>query len=48
MAIVAVERVVKTYGEGRGAYTTNDIETLLGRPPRAFADFARDYADAFR
>lgn len=27
---------------------TRDVQKLLGRPPRKFADFARDYADAFR
>jgi len=35
------------YGEGRGAATTDDVERVLGRPPRRYADFARDYADAF-
>ena len=35
------------YGAGGGATTTDTIERLLGRPPRAFDDFARDYAGAF-
>jgi uncharacterized protein YbjT (DUF2867 family) len=35
------------YGEGGGATTTDTIEQLLGRPPRRYDDFARDYADAF-
>jgi uncharacterized protein YbjT (DUF2867 family) len=35
------------YGEGKGAYTTDDVAKLLGRPPRRYEDFARDYADAF-
>jgi uncharacterized protein YbjT (DUF2867 family) len=34
------------YGDDGGAYTTGAIETLLGRPPRAYGDFARDYAEA--
>lgn len=34
------------YGSGGGARTTDTIERLLGRPPRSFDDFARDYADA--
>jgi uncharacterized protein YbjT (DUF2867 family) len=36
------------YGEGKGAYTTDDVALLVGRPPRRYEDFARDYADAFR
>jgi uncharacterized protein YbjT (DUF2867 family) len=36
------------YGEGGGAKVTDTIERLLGRPPRSYDDFARDYADAFR
>jgi uncharacterized protein YbjT (DUF2867 family) len=41
------------YGRGfyrgsGGAYTTDTIEQLLGRPPRRYDDFARDYADALR
>ena len=35
------------YGEGGGSTTTDTIEQLLGRPPRRYEDFARDYADAF-
>jgi uncharacterized protein YbjT (DUF2867 family) len=35
------------YGAGGGATTTGTIEQLLGRPPRPFDDFARDYAGAF-
>ena len=33
-----------------GAFTpvTDDVENLLGRSPRSFAEFARDYATAFR
>ena len=36
------------YRDGGGAHTTDTVETLLGRPPRHYDDFARDYADAFR
>jgi uncharacterized protein YbjT (DUF2867 family) len=36
------------YGAGGCARVTSTIEELLGRPPRSFDDFARDYADAFR
>jgi uncharacterized protein YbjT (DUF2867 family) len=36
------------YREGRGAYTTADVDAVLGRPPRRYEDFARDYADALR
>jgi uncharacterized protein YbjT (DUF2867 family) len=35
------------YGAGGGARTTGEVERLLGRPPRPFDDFARDYAAAF-
>jgi uncharacterized protein YbjT (DUF2867 family) len=35
------------YGAGGGATTTDTIERLLGRPPRSYDDFARDYAGAF-
>ncbi len=35
------------YREGGGAYTTDDVETLLGRPPRRYDDFARDYRGEF-
>lgn len=34
-------------GAGFGDYTTTDVEDVLGRPPRAFADFARDHVAAF-
>jgi uncharacterized protein YbjT (DUF2867 family) len=35
------------YGTGGGATTTDTIERLLGRAPRTYDDFARDYAGAF-
>jgi uncharacterized protein YbjT (DUF2867 family) len=36
-----------TYAAGWGDFTTNDVEELLGRSPRPFADFARDHVAAF-
>jgi len=30
--------------DGRNSYPTNDVQRALGRPPRDFADFARDAA----
>ena len=33
---------------GRSGRTTDDVETLLGRPPRTVRDFVADYADEFR
>jgi uncharacterized protein YbjT (DUF2867 family) len=36
------------YRDGGGSYTTGTVETLLGRPPRPYDDFARDHAGAFR
>jgi uncharacterized protein YbjT (DUF2867 family) len=35
------------YRAGEGGYTTDAVQSLLGRPPRRFDDFVRDYADAF-
>lgn len=37
----------RAYSIGWGDYTTGDIEEVLGRQPRCFADFARDHAAAF-
>jgi len=37
----------QAYSTGWSDYTTNDVEKLLGRHPRHFADFARDHAAAF-
>lgn len=34
--------------EGRRSDVTDDIETITGRPPTAFAEFAREHADAWR
>jgi hypothetical protein len=33
---------------GSSAAISPDVEKILGRAPRPFEDFARDYADAFR
>jgi len=33
--------------EGDCDYVTNDVPTILGRPPRSFEQFAADYAAAF-
>ncbi len=35
------------YLQGHGAMVTNEVETLLNRPPISFARFARDYAPIF-
>jgi hypothetical protein len=32
--------------DGRNAYVTDGVQRALGRPPRDFADFARDAAAA--
>jgi hypothetical protein len=37
----------QAHATGWGDFTTNDVEELLGRPPRPFADFARDHVAAF-
>ncbi|MGH3922154.1 MAG: NAD(P)H-binding protein, partial [Pseudonocardiaceae bacterium] len=37
----------QAYASGWGHFTTSDFHDVVGRPPRSFADFARDYADAF-
>jgi hypothetical protein len=33
---------------GFSGRTTDDVETVLGRPPRPLREFVDDYADAFR
>ncbi|MGW4738009.1 SDR family oxidoreductase [Nocardia xishanensis] len=33
---------------GRNAVRTDDVHTVLNRPPRTYADWATDHADAFR
>jgi len=47
---IARQRVEIHRSFSNGAFTpvTNDVENLLGRSPRSFADFARDYAEVFR
>ena len=40
-------RVIALVAEGDTEYVTGDVMSILGRPPRSFAQFARDYAGAF-
>jgi len=40
-------RAVALMAEGDCDYVTNDVLTILGRPPRSFEQFAADYAAAF-
>jgi uncharacterized protein YbjT (DUF2867 family) len=40
-------RAVALMAEGDCDYVTNDVATVLGRPPRSFEQFATDYAAAF-
>jgi uncharacterized protein YbjT (DUF2867 family) len=37
----------QAYASGFGDFTTTDFEDVVGKPPRSFADFARDHAAAF-
>ena len=37
----------RALGSGFGDYTTSDVEDVTGRPPRTFAEFARDHMAAF-
>lgn len=37
----------QAYASGWGDFTTSDFYDVIGRPPRSFADFARDHAHAF-
>ncbi|MGC7098427.1 SDR family oxidoreductase [Amycolatopsis lurida] len=43
-----LEEYARAYAAGWGDFTTDAVAGLLGRPPRDFADFARDHAAAFR
>ncbi len=43
----ALAEIQALFGTGAYAEVLPDAEGLLGRKPRAFAEFARDYADAF-
>ncbi|MFW6000501.1 MAG: SDR family oxidoreductase [Halorubrum sp.] len=43
--MIAEYSVVRLGFSGR---TTDDVETVLGRPPRTLREFVDDYADAFR
>jgi hypothetical protein len=40
-------RAVALMAEGDCDYVTNDVLTILGRPPRSFEQFAGDHAAAF-
>ena len=40
-------RTIALMAEGDCDYVTNDVATILGRPPRNFEEFAADYAAAF-
>jgi uncharacterized protein YbjT (DUF2867 family) len=40
-------RAVALMAEGDCDYVTNDVATIVGRPPRSFEQFASDYAAAF-
>ncbi len=37
----------QVFAQGEAAQVTNAIEEVTGKPPRSFAEFARDYASAF-
>lgn len=49
-APIAAARVEihRSFSNGKFTEATGDVEALLGRPPRSFADFARDHAATFR
>ena len=40
-------QAVALFAEGEADYTTDDVPAILGRPARAFEQFAADYAEAF-
>lgn len=44
----AVLDLQRLYREGKAAMVTKDVEQLLGRKPTSFAEFTRDYRDAFQ
>ena len=43
----ALAEIQALFATGTYAEVTPDLEQLLGRRPRSFADFARDYANVF-
>ncbi len=43
----AVAEIQGAFSSGAYAAPTDDLATLLGQPPRRFADFAKDFAAAF-
>ncbi|MBE7162672.1 MAG: hypothetical protein INR72_15650 [Williamsia herbipolensis] len=40
-------RAFALIGEGDAAWLTDDVRTVLGRPPRSFREFVEDHAEAF-
>ncbi len=45
-AAAHITEVIVDALDGRNAWTTNDVELVLGRPARNFTEFARDAAAA--
>ena len=43
----AILNLFDFYRQGSADGVTGDVEQVTGRPPRSYADFARDYAEAF-
>lgn len=43
--MIELFRIIRT---GYGSETTAEIERITGRKPIAFAQFIKDYAEAFR
>jgi uncharacterized protein YbjT (DUF2867 family) len=43
-ALIDLQRM---YREGKAAVVTDDVEHILGRKPISFAQFARDFREAF-
>jgi uncharacterized protein YbjT (DUF2867 family) len=46
VAEVAGREYAAAYATGWGDFTTTDFTTIMGRPPRTLAEFARDHAPA--
>jgi len=47
-SIDIMERLYKLTREGNCALITNDVESVLGRPPTPFSKYADDHAELFR
>ena len=43
----ALAEIQALFGAGTYGPVTEDLQALLGRAPRSFADFARDHRDRF-